>query len=149
MAIPQADSTTSPTTTDAGDMWLSPMKTKLADDTISLLPKYQSKAEIKDRGTPPADSTTSPAMADAIDTQPSPMETPPADGTTVPSAKPDTETQNDLPTTQAASSAELENQVALTTGSVDKLAGPPTPSGHTVRERQEYLQWIRVHSSQK
>ena len=29
------------------------------------------------------------------------------------------------------------------------MAGPPTPASHTVREGQEYPQWIKVHSSQK
>ena len=32
---------------------------------------------------------------------------------------------------------------------VDKLASPPTLANHTVRESQEYLQWVQVHSSQK
>ena len=32
---------------------------------------------------------------------------------------------------------------------MDKLDGPPTLASHTVRERQEYPQWIKVHSSQK
>ena len=55
------------------------------------------------------------------------METPLADDTTVPLAKLDMETQKDLPTAQAASPAELENQVAPTARSVDKLASPPYP----------------------
>ena len=82
------------------------------------------------------DSTASPAMADTKDTQPSPMETPPVDDTTVPSAESNTKTKNDLLTAQATSPAKLENQVAPTAGSVDKLARPPTPSGCTVKERK-------------
>ena len=135
MEIPQVDSIASPTTTDVSDMWPSPMKTQGADDIISPLPGYQSKTEIEDRGTPQADSTALPAMADAKDTQLGPVETPPWNDTTVPLAKPDTETLKDLLTAQAASPAKLENQVAPTTGSVDKLAGPPTPSSHVVKER--------------
>ena len=77
------------------------------------------------------------------------METPPVEDTTVPLAEPNTKTQKDLPTSWAASPAKLENQVTPTVRSVDKLAGPPTPSGHTVKERQEYPQWMKVHSSQK
>ena len=122
--------------TDVRDMWLSPMKTQWADDTISLSPRYQSEAEIEDRGIPPADSTASSAITDAKDTQPGPTETPPADDTTVPLAEPNAETPKDLLTTWATNPAELENQVTPTAGSVDKLASPPTPSGHTVKERQ-------------
>ena len=80
------------------------------------------------------DSTTSHAMANAKDTQPGPTETPLADDITVPLAKPDTETKKDLLTTQTASPAKLENQVTSNAGSVDKSAGPPTPSGHPVKE---------------
>ena len=98
MGIPPVDSVASPTMTDVRGTWLSPTKTQWADDTISPSPRYQSKAKIEDQGTPPVDFTTSPGMADAKDTQPSPMETPPADDTTVPLAKPDAETQKDLPT---------------------------------------------------
>ena len=146
---PPADSTTSPTMTDIGDMWLSPMETQLADDTTSPSPGYQSEAKIEDRGTPPVDSTTSPAMADTKVTQPSPVETPLADYTTVPLAKPNTETDKDLLTAQAASPAKLENQVVPTARLVDKLASPPTQAGCMVKARQEYPQWIKVHSSQK
>ena len=126
MGIPQADSTASPTTTDVGGTWLSPMKTQWVGDTISLSPGYQSKAEIEDRGTSPADSTTSPAMADGKNTQPGPMETPPVDDTTVPLAKPDTETKKEMLTAWATSPAKLDNQVTPTTGLVDKLASPLT-----------------------
>ena len=116
---------------------------------ISPSPGYQSEAEIEDRETPPADSTTSPVMADTGDTQLSPVETPPADDTTVPMAKPDTKIKKDLPTAWGASHAELEDQVTPTTMLVDKLAGPPNPASHRVRERQQYPQWIKVHSSLK
>ena len=124
-------------------------KTQWIDETIYLLPRYQSKTEIKDRGTPPADSTMSPAMADAKDTQPGSMETPLADATTVPLAEIDAGTQKDVPTAWATSPAKFKNQVTPTTWSVDKLAGPPTLSGHMVKERQKYPQWIKVHSSKK
>ena len=112
------------------------METQWVDDTISPLPRYQSEAKIKDRGTLPVDSTTSPAMADAEDTQPSPMEALPMDKNTVPSAKPDTETKNDLLTSWAASPAKLGNQVAPTARFVDESAGLPTLSVHLIKEKQ-------------
>ena len=146
---PPVDFTASPAMTDVGGTQLSTMETQLADDPISPIPGYQSESEIKDRGTPPADPTTSPAMADAKDTQPSPVETPLVDDTTVAVAKPNTEIQKDLPIAQGDSPAESENLVTPTAASVDKLAGPPTPASHMVRERQEYSQCIKVHSSQK
>ena len=74
-------------------------------------------------------------MAAAKDTQPNPMETLQADDTTVPLAEPDAKTQKDLPTAQTASPAKLENQVTPTARLVGKLAGPPTPSGCTAKER--------------
>ena len=88
-------------------------------------------------------------MTDAKHTQPSPVETPPADDTTVPVAKPDARIQKDLAATWGASPTKLEDLVAPTAILVDKLASPPTLASCTVRARQEYLQWIRVHSSQK
>ena len=133
--IPQADSIASPTTTGIKDAWLHPMETQWVDD-IFPSPRHQSKAKNKDRGTLPVDSTTSPVTSDAKDTQPSPAETPLVDHTTVPSAKLDTKTQKDVVlTTWAASPGELENQVTPITRSGDKLSGPPTPSGHVVKER--------------
>ena len=99
------------------------------DDTISPLPVYKSEAEDEDAGTSPADLTASPAMTNVKDTQPGPMETPQADDTTVPVAEPDTKIQKDLPATQCASPAKLEDLVIPTKISVDKLAGPPTPAG--------------------
>ena len=135
--------------TDVKDTQLSPMETQSVDDPIPPLPGYKSEAEDEDMGTPLADSTTSPAMVDAKDTQPSPVEAPLADNTTVPAAKPDTRIQKDLPATHGASPARLEDLVAPTTILVDMLAGSPTPASHTVREGQEYLEWIKVHSLQK
>ena len=82
------------------------------------------------------ESTTSPAMSDAKDTQPSPTETPLVDHITVPSAELDTETQKDLLMAQAASPAELENQIAPFTRSGNKLTSSPTLSGHMVKEAQ-------------
>ena len=43
----------------------------------------------------------------------------------------------------------MKDTVAPTVVLVDKLADPPTLATHTVKERQEYLQWIQVYSSQK
>ena len=149
MGTPPADSTTSPTMTGIRNTQLSPIETQLADDTISLLLRHQSEAKIEDMGTPPADFTASHKMADAEDTQSGPVETPLMDNITVPVAEPDAKIQKDLMTTWGASPAELEDQVAPTNVTVDKLAGPPTPAGHMVRKRQEYPQWIKVHSSQK
>ena len=107
------------------------------------------EAEYRDMGTPLVDSTTSPVMADVEDTQLSPVETPLVDDTTVMATKPDVQTQKDLPATQGASPTKLEDTAAPTVVSVDKLAGPPTPASHMVKESQEHLQWIQVHSSQK
>ena len=149
MGTPPADSTTSSATTDVEDTQLSPVETQLADDTISPLPWYKSEAKDKDMGTPLADSTTSPAKTDAEDTQSTPVETPLVDDTTVLVAKPNTEIQKDLSAAQGASPAKLEDPVGRTVVPVDKLASPPTLASHTVKERQEYLQWIQVHSSQK
>ena len=149
MGTPPADSTTSSAMTDVKDTQLSPTETQLVDDPIPQLPGYKSEAEDRDTGTPPADSNTSPAMTDAKVTQPSPVETPPADDTTVPAAKLDTGVQKDLSATWGASPTKLEDLVAPTVVSVDKLASPPTLASHMVRERQEYLQSIQVHSSQK
>ena len=66
--------------------------------------------------------------------------------TTVLAAKPNA---GDMPAGLGASPTILEDLVAPTIILVEKLAGPPTLASHTVRERQEYLQWIQVHSSQK
>ena len=109
-------------------------------DILKYLGSAVPEAKDGDMGIPQADSTASPTMTDVRDMWLSPMETPLVDDTTVPSAEPDTETQRDLPTGQVASPAKLENQVTPTAGSVDKLANPPTPSGHTVNERWEYSQ---------
>ena len=98
-------------------------------------------------GTSTADLTASPAMIDAEDTRSGPVETLPADDTTVPVAKPNAKIQKDLPATQGASPAKLEDPVAPTAIPVDKLASPPTPASCTVKERREYLQWVKVHSS--
>ena len=136
MGVPQADSVASPTTTDVGAAWHSPMETQGADDTIPPSSRCQSEAKTKDRGTPPADSTTSPTMANAEDAQPGPMEVPPVDKNTVPIPKPNTETKKDLPTAWAASPAKLGNKVAPTARSVDKSVGLPTPSGHPAKEKQ-------------
>ena len=149
MGTPPVDSTASPTTTNIRNTQPSPIEVQLADDTISPLPEYQSEAKTKDKGTPPADSTTSPAMADAGDTQSGSVETPMVDNSTEPVAEPDVEIQKDLLTAWGASPAELEDQVTPNAMSVDKLAGLPTPTSHMVRERQEYPQWIKVHSSLK
>ena len=146
---PLADSTASSAMTDIEDTQLSPTETQSVDNPIPPSPVFKSEAKDEDTGTPPADSTASPAMTDAKDTQPSPVETPPADDTTVLAAKPDAGIQKDLPATWGASPARLEDPVAPTAVLMDKLAGPPTPANHMAREGQEYLQWIKVHSSQK
>ena len=108
-----------------------------------------SEAKYKDTGTPPVDSIAFSVMADMKNTQLSPVETPPADDTTVLVAEPNAETQKDLPATRGTSPTKLEDTVAPTVVSVDKLASPPTPASHTLKERQEYPQWIQFHSSQK
>ena len=136
MEIPQVDSIAPPTPAEVGDMEPSPMEAQGANDTISLFPGCQPEDKTEDRQTPPVDSTTSLAKADTSDTQPGPAETPPGDDTTVPLAEADAKTPKDLATAWAASPDKAESQVALTTGLVDKLASPPTPSGHAVEERQ-------------
>ena len=134
--IPQADSVTSPTITGVRDAWFHPTEILWVDDNIFPSPRHQSKAKIEDMGASLADSTASPAMSDTKDTQSGPMETPAADHTRVPLAELDNETQKDLSTTWVTSPAELENRVTPTARSGDKLTGPPTLSGHTVKERQ-------------
>ena len=146
---PPADPTASSAMTDVEDTWLNHTETQLADDTISPLARYSSEAQDKNMGTPPAGSTTSPAKTNAKDTQSCPVETPLEDDTTVLVAKPDAKIQKDLPSTWGASPAKLEDPVTPTTILVDKLASPPTLASQTVRKRQEYLQWIQVHSPQK
>ena len=71
------------------------------------------------------------------------------DDTTVLVTEPDAEIQKDLPATWGAGPTKLEAIAAPTGGLVDKLANPPTLASHTVKERQEYPQWIQVNSSQK
>ena len=149
MRTPPADSTASSAMTDNEDTQRSPTETQLVDDPIPLFTTYKSETEDKNMGTPLTDSTTSPAITDTKDTQPSPVEAPPVHGTTVLVTKPDARIQKDLPATWGASPARLKDLVAPTTILVDKLAGPPTLASHTVREGQGYLQWIKVHSSQK
>ena len=85
----------------------SPAKTQEANDTISPLPWYQPRTEIKDRGTPSMNSTVPPAMAGAEDTQPGPTETPPRSDTTIPLAEPDVETPKDLLTTWGHQSCQI------------------------------------------
>ena len=145
MGTPPADSTAFPAMTNIKHTQLS----SAVDDTISLLPRYKSEAKDKNTRTPRVDLTTPPAMTEAEDTQPSPVETLPADDTMVPAAKPSTKIQKDLPAAWGASPAKLEDPVAPTTIPVDKLASPPTPASHTIKERQEYLWLVKVHSSQK
>ena len=171
IGTPPADSTASSAMTDIKDTQPSPTETRSADDPIPPSPVYKPEAEDEDMGTPLADSTTSPAMTDAKDTQPSPMETqsandpisplpeykpededmgtPLADDTTVLSAEPEAGIQKDLPATQGASPARLEDLVAPTAILVDKLAGPSTLASSTVSKGQEFPKWIKVHSSQK
>ena len=105
------------------------------------------EAKYRDMGTPLVDSTTSSVMADVEDAQLSPVETPLADDTTVLVTKLDAEIQKELPATQYP--AKLEVTAAPTVVLVDKLTDPPSLASHEVKERQEYLQWIQVHSSQK
>ena len=82
--------------------------------------KVQIQSQDQVQTAPPADFTTSPAVAGAEDTKPGPTEAPSTDKNTVPSAKPNTETKEDLPTAWAASPAELVNQATPTAGLVDE-----------------------------
>ena len=107
------------------------------------------EVKYRDMGIPPVDSTTSSIMADMEDAQLSPVETPPVDDTTVLVTEPNAEIQEDLPATWGASPMKLEATAAPTVVLVDKLASPPTLPSHKIKGRQEYLQWIQVHSSQK
>ena len=92
--------------------------------------------EVKDgdMGIPQADFTASFTMTGVRDPWLSPAGSPLADDTTVPSIKPDTKTQKDLPTVWTTSPSESENQITPTIGSVDKLAVPPSPSCCLVKE---------------
>ena len=107
------------------------------------------EAKYGDMGTPSVDSTTSSVMAEVEDTQLSPVENPPADDTTVLATKPNAKIHRGLPATQGASATKLEATAAPTVVSVDKLADPPTLASHMVKQRQEYPQWMQVHSSPK
>ena len=123
MGTPQADSAASSAMTDVEDSPSSPMETQSTNDPIPPLSLY--KPEGKDRGTPSAKDTT------------------------VPSAEPEARIKKDLPTTWGASPARLEDLVAPTAVLVDNLASPPTLASIAVSKGQEYLQWIKVLSSQK
>ena len=88
------------------------METKLADDPIPPLPGYKSEAEDEDR------------------------ETPLADDATILLAKPKAMMKEDLPAAQGTSPTRLEDPVAPTATSVDKLANPSTPANSTESEGQ-------------
>ena len=105
------------------------------------------EAKYRDMGTPLVDFTASSVMADMEDAQLSPVETRLADDTAVLATEPNTEIQKDLPATWCP--VKLEATAAPTVVLVDKLTNPPTLASHRVKERQEYLQLIQVHSSQK
>ena len=83
MGTPPVDSTASSTMNDVEDTQLSPTGTQSVDDPIPLSPWYKSEAKDEDM-----------------------------DDTTVLVAKPDTGIQKDLPATQGASPARLEDLVS-------------------------------------
>ena len=123
METPLVDSTTSSAMTDIEDTQLSPMETQSVNDPIP--PSSMYKPENKDRGTPLAN------------------------GTTVPLAEPKAGIEKDLPATQGASPARLEDLVAPATALLDELADPPTLANSTESKGLEYPKWVMVHSSQK
>ena len=88
--------------TDIGDTQLSPTETQLANGPIPPSSVYQPEAKDEDRGTPSADDTT------------------------IPLAEPKAMIKEDLPATEGTSPARLEDPVAPTASSMDKLANPPT-----------------------
>ena len=95
------------------------------NDPIPPSSMYKPEAEDKDRGTPSVNDTT------------------------IPLAKPEARIEKDLPAAKGASPARLEDLVAPTTALLDELASPSTLANSMVSEGQEYLKWIKVHSSQK
>ena len=95
----------------------------MANDPIPLLSVYKPEAKDKDRGTPLANDTT------------------------ILLAKPKARIEKDLPAAQGASPARFEDLVAPTAALVDKLASPPTLANSMVSKGQEYLKWVKVHSS--
>ena len=123
MGTPTADATTPSAMTDIKDTPPSPTETQLMNDPIPPLSMY--KPEGKDRGTPLAKDTI------------------------VPLAEPEARIEKDLSAAWGASPARLEDLVAPTTTLVDKSASPPTLANSTVSKGQEYLEWVKVHSSQK
>ena len=125
MGNPPADSTTSSAMTDIKHTQPSPTETQSVNDPIPPLSVYKPEAKDKDRGTPLVNDTT------------------------VPLAKPKARIKKALLATWGASPARLEDPVNPTTTLVDKLACPPTLASSTVGEGQEYLKWLKVHSSQK
>ena len=102
MGTPPVDSTASPAMTDVEDTQLSPTETQLADDPIPPLPKYKSKAEDEDRGTPSAEDTTKLL------------------------AKPKAMIEEDLQAAHSTSPARPEDPFAPIAASIDRLANPPT-----------------------
>ena len=108
-----------PTTATIGGVEPCPAKTHRADDTILASPRCTPNDEF-----PPAEPTTLPAEINL----PWSADISLRGNTMMPSAKIDTDTPNDLATVQATSPAEAESWVVPTTGLVEKLTGPPTPS---------------------
>ena len=103
-----------------------PTKTQRAGDNISVSPGCTPNDE-----SPPSEPTTLPAEINL----PGSVKISLRGSTMMPSAEIDTDTSNDLATSWAASPAKVESWVVPTTRSVDKLAGPATPSDHVGGEK--------------
>ena len=119
--VPQECTIAQLTTTNIRGVESHPATTQESDDTILV-----TLGCTPDDEAPPAEPTTSSGSA----------KTSPRGNTMIPLAEVDTDTPKDLTTIQAASPAKAENWVVPTMGSVDKLAGPPTPSNHIGEEKQ-------------
>ena len=119
MEAPQEGAIAQPTTAAIGGVEPHPAKTQGTDDTI-----LASLGCTPNDESPPAEPTTSPAEINL----PGSAEISPKGNIMMPWAEIDTDTPKDMATIWTASPAEAESWVVPTTGSVDKLAGPPTPS---------------------
>ena len=149
MGTPPADSTASYAMTDIKDIQPSPTETQSANDPIPLSAMYKPEAKDEDRGTQLVNDPIPQLSVYKPEAEDEDRGTQSVNDTTVPSAEPKARIEKDLSATWGASPARMEDLVAPTATWVDKLAGPPTLANSMVSKGQEYLKWVKVHSSQK
>ena len=124
---PQEGTVALPTTAAIWSVEPCHAKTQGADDTILASPGCTPNHE-----SPPAEPTTLPAEINL----PGSAEISVRGNTIMPLTEIDTDTPKDLATIWAASPAKVQSWVVPTTGSVNKLAGPPMPSDQVGGEKQ-------------